>query len=995
MAAQRVQYEELVEAFRAFVHREVPSSATVAVVSKGDHALLDLGSQRAWHFPQRADGVYAGYYPSDSAHAVAHLEAVRAKGAGYIAFPAVSLWWLEEYSEFGRHLQSRYEEIARDDEVGAIYSLTNDAGKQREASRTALRTGEAKPATGVDVDRDDGWSEAADKGRPDPAGETGAEALGGRSDGLGHRACLTAPGSPSASLDDELLETLCKVIDSLHYGGQLGTDFATVNDALTHYLEYGDTGVADPHPLFDASWYLRRNPRVRASGENPLVHFLRRGCSDQLDPNPYFDTRYYYSQRPALREDNRNALVDYVENAVADEAPHPNPLFDDSFYLATYRNVPAEAATPLEHFLRRGCDDGRFGSSVHRNMIMQTQRPSSSLVRGRWRRGTVVFVTSGERHDGHPLVTDLAEQIGDEYHVGSVVVTYRGPGEVTRPVGSPPSIVLEDYDLAAAVFRPSAVRFLARSLAALRPRFAVSDVPEVLEPLAAGGVGTFYMLPEANQLPPRDRLDEAFEHASRILVPSSGALHAASAQVGRRPTNVAPSPSRARPSEPVNDRFETARAYAHALEDLARSDLGVALAESRSRAHAARRAKPKIFIPCSDWNVSGVNASLEAVGRELIELGWEVEIIFTRREEMVFETVHDDEHLPALPYRFLGRDKMGVLGMWEALIAELETSAPCILFMAYDFLANSVAPALSNRVGVVAWAQADDGDYHEQAYRLGLYCNAVVCVSERIREGVAAFNPLIGERACVLHNSSVWRRDIATRRPRRGSKMRIVYTGRLVEYQKRILDFIDLAQALDRTGVPYEISLIGTFNPREKAEEAFHARGRAHLETGRIKIGGRVTRAEILEELTRHDFFVLLSDFEGFPLSLVEAMARGCVPIVAESPSGIPELIDGGDDGIIVSRRDYDEWAKLLVELWQDRRRCALMSRRARAKVRDQFSVEHVGSQFAALFGRIAREITAGTYRRPPALTWGAARSQTGDVLPPPSMHHPPAFDWV
>ena len=51
--------------------------------------------------------------------------------------------------------------------------------------------------------------------------------------------------------------------------------------------------------------------------------------------------------------------------------------------------------------------------------------------------------------------------------------------------------------------------------------------------------------------------------------------------------------------------------------------------------------------------------------------------------------------------------------------------------MAYDFVANSVVPALTDDVGAVIWAQADDGDYYEQAYRLGRYCNAVVCVSEQ------------------------------------------------------------------------------------------------------------------------------------------------------------------------------------------------------------------------------------------------------------------------
>ena len=43
------------------------------------------------------DGTYAGHHPADSAEAIAHLEALRAKGAEYIVFPQTALWWLDYY----------------------------------------------------------------------------------------------------------------------------------------------------------------------------------------------------------------------------------------------------------------------------------------------------------------------------------------------------------------------------------------------------------------------------------------------------------------------------------------------------------------------------------------------------------------------------------------------------------------------------------------------------------------------------------------------------------------------------------------------------------------------------------------------------------------------------------------------------------------------------------------------------------------------------------
>src|SRR5258705_13643824 len=103
------EYRALVERFAELVRDSVPENATIAVVSKGDEALLDIDIRTTWHFPQRTDGTYAGYYPFDSASAISHLETLREKGGQYLAFPASALWWLEHYVELRQHLDDRYQ----------------------------------------------------------------------------------------------------------------------------------------------------------------------------------------------------------------------------------------------------------------------------------------------------------------------------------------------------------------------------------------------------------------------------------------------------------------------------------------------------------------------------------------------------------------------------------------------------------------------------------------------------------------------------------------------------------------------------------------------------------------------------------------------------------------------------------------------------------------------------------------------------------------------
>jgi glycosyltransferase involved in cell wall biosynthesis len=311
------------------------------------------------------------------------------------------------------------------------------------------------------------------------------------------------------------------------------------------------------------------------------------------------------------------------------------------------------------------------------------------------------------------------------------------------------------------------------------------------------------------------------------------------------------------------------------------------------------------------------------------------------------------------------------------------------MLTSYDFNANGIIPALTDRVGVVTWVQADDRDYYEQTYRLGRYCNAVLCVSEHIKQGVADLNPRIAERAHVIYNSSVWEGDVVDKKSTPTDKMRLIYTGRLVQYQKRILDFIELANSLDRLKICYQITLVGEFSEHENMRQLFESSAKAHIEDGRIQLPGRMTREELLEELSNHDIFVLLSDFEGFSLAMVEAMARGCVPVVAEMRSGIPEVVIHGQNGLIVNGRNYDEWAQLLVGLWGNPKRFLQMSRKARETVRDRLTMEQVRVQFDMLLQSVWDEISSAEYKRPPSLNWGRKRSHTGDVLPPPTMYRP------
>ena len=122
-AAKHDAYRHMTARLREFVAASVPKGATVAVVSKGDEELLAFGGVRAWHFPRYDSGVYTGHHPADCAAALAHLDAVREKGAEFLVIPQTSFWWLDHYPKFRDRLVSGCRQVARAEDTGVIFQI--------------------------------------------------------------------------------------------------------------------------------------------------------------------------------------------------------------------------------------------------------------------------------------------------------------------------------------------------------------------------------------------------------------------------------------------------------------------------------------------------------------------------------------------------------------------------------------------------------------------------------------------------------------------------------------------------------------------------------------------------------------------------------------------------------------------------------------------------------------------------------------------------------
>ena len=198
--------------------------------------------------------------------------------------------------------------------------------------------------------------------------------------------------------------------------------------------------------------------------------------------------------------------------------------------------------------------------------------------------------------------------------------------------------------------------------------------------------------------------------------------------------------------------------------------------------------------------------------------------------------------------------------------------------------------------------------------------DAIICVSEYDRR--LALHLGVGNEALLtrIHNGVL---DVPTEMRANHSgngPVKIISVARLDAPKDHALLIDALATIKD---IPWELELIGD----GPLTESIRARANS------LGIGERVLFSglcnDVPERLSKADLFVLASGFEGFPLSILEAM-RANLPVIASDVGGVSESVVEGTTGFLVPKGDKDALAdrlRLLITDPELRKRLGLQGR--------------------------------------------------------------------
>jgi glycosyltransferase involved in cell wall biosynthesis len=192
--------------------------------------------------------------------------------------------------------------------------------------------------------------------------------------------------------------------------------------------------------------------------------------------------------------------------------------------------------------------------------------------------------------------------------------------------------------------------------------------------------------------------------------------------------------------------------------------------------------------------------------------------------------------------------------------------------------------------------------------------------------------------------------EAANSRKHRTATPVILSVGRFCE-KKGFTYLIQACHQLKQKGRHFVCRIVG-FGPLQKQLEEL-------IETLRLQdsvlLVGKMTQDKLVQEYRQAHLFVLPclvtddGDRDGIPNVLVEAMAMR-IPVVSTSVSGIVELIDHMENGLLVPEKDLEALSAAMETLLDDSCLRERLGANGRQKVIARFSLNHNTAKLRWLF---------------------------------------------
>lgn len=229
------------------------------------------------------------------------------------------------------------------------------------------------------------------------------------------------------------------------------------------------------------------------------------------------------------------------------------------------------------------------------------------------------------------------------------------------------------------------------------------------------------------------------------------------------------------------------------------------------------------------------------------------------------------------------------------------------------------------------------------------WADGFICVSDKLAERVRSHLPGLPAERLLKVDAAIEAPELPVRHePPAGRTLVLGFCGRIVNEQKRVDRFPEIVQRLDALGLSYRIEFLGDGPERAWLEAQLPDRTK-------FVFHGRQSGAAYWRIVTGWDAITFVSDYEGTPLALLEAMAVGGLPLHPRLDSGGDRYAGAVDPRLVYAPGDLAALAESIrwISTLKDDEWQALRSRSRTA------IAAHLGDGYRRKFAEFVRHIAA------------------------------------
>ena len=195
---------------------------------------------------------------------------------------------------------------------------------------------------------------------------------------------------------------------------------------------------------------------------------------------------------------------------------------------------------------------------------------------------------------------------------------------------------------------------------------------------------------------------------------------------------------------------------------------------------------------------------------------------------------------------------------------------------------------------------------YQNAYKYG---DAVILLSDSYISAYKEFahlkdtNKLLAIPNCLPFEHTLTNEEIEAK-----DKTALV-VGRMVDFPKRISLILKMWQTIEQHPVAkdWNLDIVGDGPDLETFKSLANKLGLLHC----IFHG----RKDPIDYYRHASLFFMTSEFEGFPMTLVEAQMMGCVPVAFDTFDSLKEVVTDKENGRIIPNNDTEKYVDTVIEL--------------------------------------------------------------------------------